>query len=46
MQSHVLVVEDDVRIGELVCAYLGRAGHETTWARTGAAAISRGPASF
>ena len=40
MQSHVLVVEDDVRIGELVRAYLGRAGYETTWARTGADAIA------
>jgi two-component system, OmpR family, response regulator len=40
MQSHVLVVEDDARIGELVRAYLERAGFETTWVRTGESAIA------
>jgi two-component system response regulator ResD len=40
MQSQVLVVEDDVRIGELVCAYLGRAGYATTWVRNGADAVA------
>ena len=40
MRDTVLVVEDDARIGELVCAYLERAGYRALWARSGAEALA------
>jgi DNA-binding response OmpR family regulator len=41
MGDVVLVVEDDARIGELVCAYLARAGFGTEWARSAREALER-----
>jgi two-component system alkaline phosphatase synthesis response regulator PhoP len=39
MGDVVLVVEDDARIGELVCAYLAQAGYDPRWARSGQQAL-------
>jgi two-component system response regulator RegA len=38
--SRVLIVEDDVDIGELLDEYFRDHGFEVTWARTGRAAIA------
>jgi two-component system response regulator ResD len=39
----VLVVEDDARIGELVCAYLRRDGYRSIWVRSGEEALAEFP---
>jgi DNA-binding response OmpR family regulator len=41
MGDVVLVVEDDARIGELVCAYLAQAGYDPRWARSGRQALEQ-----
>ena len=35
MSAHILVVEDDRTMAEVLLAYLQRAGYETSWASDG-----------
>jgi two-component system phosphate regulon response regulator OmpR len=41
MAERILLVEDDPRLAEMLCEYLGRAGLRTTVAPSGTAALSR-----
>lgn len=41
MSGRVLLVEDDATIGEVLTASLRSHGHQVSWERTGAAALSR-----